>query len=83
MSSPSGSVSPGALNDSDTVTPKPTSYTDGVPVEAALERVMGAARGLFSVSGVGLMLVSASLARGRVTRHATYIAPASSIAASR
>ena len=31
--------------------------SDGVPVEAALERVMGAARGLFSVSGVGLMLV--------------------------
>ena len=31
--------------------------TEGVPVEAALERVMGAARGLFSVSGVGLMLV--------------------------
>jgi GAF domain-containing protein len=29
----------------------------GIPVEAALERVMGAARGLFAVSGVGLMLV--------------------------
>jgi len=28
-----------------------------IPVEAALERVMGAARGLFAVSGVGLMLV--------------------------
>lgn len=29
----------------------------GIPVEAALERVVGAARGLFAVRGVGLMLV--------------------------
>ena len=31
--------------------------SEGVPLEAALERVMEAARGLSSVSGVGLMLV--------------------------